>query len=122
MPCWVSMTSESQPILAITSAEKPLGMPHHPLMTAPPACQISRTRFARIFVPPGVYRRSRQLRRRKSSTSALAFLCQTLAEALDVDNHPLVRAVADLLGLVARADGELDEPPRDLGHLRFGMG
>src|SRR5215470_15189146 len=60
----MSTTSESQPRLAINSAEKLLGMPHHPLITALPAAQASLTRFARIPVLHSStrYPRSRQLR------------------------------------------------------------
>ena len=35
-------------MLAMTSAEKLLGIPHQLLMTALPAAQLSRTRFARM--------------------------------------------------------------------------
>jgi len=49
MPCCMSMTSESNPAWAMTSAEKLDGMPHQLLMTAPPFAQISRTPFGRAI-------------------------------------------------------------------------
>ena len=50
MPCCISTTRESQPICAITSAEKLDGMPHQLLMPALPPAQISRIRFARAII------------------------------------------------------------------------
>src|SRR5687768_11129382 len=43
----MSMVSESKPWWAITSAEKALGMPSHPLTTASPRFQIVRSVFSR---------------------------------------------------------------------------
>src|SRR6266481_3002498 len=56
MPCCISTTSESQPILAMTSAEKLLGIPHQLLMTARPCCQASRTPFGRAMCSSYVFR------------------------------------------------------------------
>src|SRR5271167_3851588 len=49
MPCCMSITSESQPAWAMTSAEKLDGMPSQLLTTARPSAQISRTPFARAM-------------------------------------------------------------------------
>src|SRR5438132_10514003 len=49
MPCCMSMTSESQPAWAMTSAEKLDGRPSQLLTTARPSAQISRTLFARAI-------------------------------------------------------------------------
>ena len=49
MPCCMSTTSESHPMLAMTSAEKLLGIPNQLLMTALPCCQASRTPFGRAM-------------------------------------------------------------------------
>jgi hypothetical protein len=43
----MSTVSESKPWCAITSAEKPEGIDSHPLTTASPRAQISRTVFFR---------------------------------------------------------------------------
>jgi len=56
MPCCMSMTSESQPAWAMTSAEKLDGMPSQLLTTARPSAQISRTPFARAIRPSVVPR------------------------------------------------------------------
>src|SRR5437870_3661450 len=50
MPCCMSTTSESQPAWAMTSAEKPAGMPSQLLTTALPSAQISLIRFARAIL------------------------------------------------------------------------
>src|SRR5574337_1117614 len=73
MPCCISTTSESQPIWAMTSAAKLLGMPHQLLTTGLPACQLSRIRLARIARSPRQIRsrRSRHPRGRVSSAPTL---------------------------------------------------
>src|ERR1700733_5181636 len=87
----MSTTSESQPIWAISSAAKPLGMAHQPLMTAPPLLQISRTRFARMAASSHRARRrrartrSRQLSPGKSSPGTRAGSAQIrYSETMDV--------------------------------------
>jgi hypothetical protein len=45
----MSTTNESQPMLAMTSAEKLLGIPNQLLMTALPSRQASRTPFGRAM-------------------------------------------------------------------------
>src|SRR5258706_11212754 len=45
---------------------------------------------------------------------------QSPLDAIVVDDHALMRAAADLLGLVAGAEREFDAPPVDLGHFRLG--
>src|SRR5215510_6102024 len=69
MPCCMSTTSESQPMLAMTSAEKLLGIPHQLLITARPCCQASRTPFGRAISSSSFFSdsRSRQLSGRESS-------------------------------------------------------
>src|SRR5215467_6872607 len=49
MPCCISTTSASKPMLAMTSAEKLLGKPSQLFTTALPDAQISRTPFARAI-------------------------------------------------------------------------
>jgi hypothetical protein len=44
------MVSESKPWCAITSAEKPLGMDSHPLITASPFAQIFFNAFSRTGI------------------------------------------------------------------------
>src|SRR5437667_9855370 len=86
----MSTTSESQPRWAISSAEKPLGMPHHPLMTALPAFQTSLTRFARMPALLGFddrirSGRSRQPAREKSSFEDL-LVDDIVADRVAVEN------------------------------------
>src|ERR1700739_178918 len=54
MPCCRPTTSESQPALAMTSAEKLDGMPSQLLMTGFPAAHNSRTPFGRAMVSSSI--------------------------------------------------------------------
>src|SRR5580658_7141237 len=63
MPCCMSTTSESQPALAMTSAEKLDGMPSQLLMTGLPACHNSRTPLGRAMVSSWVQLRERSRQR-----------------------------------------------------------
>src|SRR5512136_2967915 len=54
----------------------------------------------------------------RSMSDRASFGVETLIETHHVDHHALVRAVADLLDLVASTDLEFDAAAIDFGHFR----